>query len=842
MDFFSYMILVPFSCLVFYLIILGIILGSRRNKIATHYARYILAVIVWSLGSLVMKTNFPPSHLFWNRVLVTGLSSMTILFYHFTLVLTGSLKKTKTLIFGYFFTGVLLISNFLNLITTRADVINNVFVYEIGPMAPPMAVFGIIYLLLALNNIIKSVINNEIPYVRVRLILFGIILVIIGGLLNLLPSLGKYPIDIVLNTVNAFFIAYSIYRYRFLEIKLIVKKGMAYTLYTLILSFIYLITIYWVQNVLGNWLEINNIIMTLLSIVPLVMLLQPIKNLIQRWIDKLFYKDKMMHQNIISEFSRGINHILDMKELTQLLIRAINKGINPKKVYLVIKEETGEFQVYDKSLKNKNSIWINYDENHPIIKWLDNGNSYLTLKDIECLSYFTSLWSLEKKQLNDLETELIVPIKFREQITGLVILSEKRNGEVYSQSEIELLYTLLNNASVVIENARMYELAKHEAITDGLTKLYNHRYFHETLAEWLNESEYDVFSIVMIDVDHFKFFNDLHGHSVGDQALVKIANILNESRYENDIVARYGGEEFAILMPNVEGEDSLKIVERIRRKVENDFSSESSNYFVTVSAGVASYPKHGDTGLKVLDCADDAMYAAKNTGRNKVILYVDKDEDNLLDVSDDVKSMQDTIKSAYLSSIYALAATIDAKDKYTYGHSENVSRFAVELAKELGFDDKRIEIIKNAGLLHDIGKIGIPENILSKTERLTNDEYEIMKKHVDIAIDIIKHVPNLLEVIPAIMSHHERYDGFGYPRGIKGENIPIEGRILSVVDAFDAMISDRPYREPFSIDYALKELEDNIDTQFDSKITKVFIKLVKEGKIKDLYLINRTDN
>ncbi|XMB86030.1 diguanylate cyclase [Mycoplasmatota bacterium WC44] len=834
MEFLSYMILVPFICLVFYIIILGIILGSRRNKIAKHYARYIFSMIVWSLGSFVMKTNFPPNHLFWNRVLVTGLVFMTILFYHFTLVLTGTSKKTKTLVFGYFFTGVLLISNFLNLVTTRADVVNNVFDYEIGPMAPPMAIFGFIYLILALYNIIKCVADNEIPYVRVRLIIYGIILVIIGGLLNLVPDLGKYPIDIVLNTVNAIFIAYSIYRYRFLEIKLIVKKGMAYTLYTLILSLIYLIAIYGVQSILSDRLGIESITMTLLSIVPLVMLLQPIKNLIQRWIDKIFYKDKMMHQTIINEFSRGIIHILEMKELTESLTMAINKGIKPKNVHLAIREANGGFQFYDSPLKNKK---IDYNDNHPIIKWLNNGNSYLTLKEIECLPFFTSLWSLEKKQFYDMETELIVPIKFREQITGLVILSEKRNGEVYSQSEIELLYTLLNNASVVIENASMYELAKHEAITDGLTKLYNHRYFHETLTDWLNESKYDVFSIAMIDVDHFKFYNDLHGHSVGDKALMKIASILKESCYEDDIVARYGGEEFAILMPNVEGEDSLKIIERIRRTIENRFSSESSKHFVTISVGVASYPKHGDTGLKVIDCADNAMYAAKNTGRNKAILYTSKDNDNEFDVSDDVKAMQDTIKSAYLSSIYALAATIDAKDKYTYGHSENVSRFAVEVAKELGFDDNRTEIIKNAGLLHDIGKIGIPENILSKKERLTNDEYEIMKKHVDIAIDIIKHVPNILEVIPGIMSHHERYDGKGYPRGIKGENIPIEGRILSVVDAFDAMISDRPYRESFSVDEALKELENNVDTQFDARITKVFVKLVKEHKISNLDLV-----
>jgi putative nucleotidyltransferase with HDIG domain len=194
--------------------------------------------------------------------------------------------------------------------------------------------------------------------------------------------------------------------------------------------------------------------------------------------------------------------------------------------------------------------------------------------------------------------------------------------------------------------------------------------------------------------------------------------------------------------------------------------------------------------------------------------------------------MQGSIRSEYFSAIYALAATIDAKDHYTYGHSENVSGYAVALAEAAGFDAEKTDIVKNAGLLHDIGKVGIPESILTKPDKLTEEEYDIMKRHVDISISIIKHVPGLIKVIPAIMGHHERYDGKGYPRGIVGENIPIEPRCLCIVDAFDAMTTDRPYRKALSVDQAVYELRLYSGTQFDPQLVEFFVKLFEEGKIK----------
>lgn len=829
----SYLILIPLISFICYTVLFMILLGSRKSKIAKYYTFYIVSMIIWSFGSFVMRTSFPPGTLFWNRILCIGLISMPVIFYHFTLVLTETNNQKGKLYFGYISALILLVSNFSGLITKDAYIKNNVFYYTLGPLASVMAIWSLCYLLLAFVNIIQKVRSNKIPFARVKYIMFGLTLVIAGGLLNLLPSLGKYPLDIASNTINALFIAYSIYRYRFLEIKFIVKKGIAYSVYTLILSGVYIVAIFAVQQIISSFMSNNTMAITLSIAVLLAMIFQPIKNVLQHWIDRVFYREKLSHQSILKDFSQIINNVLNLDELTDSLIDAVEHGMQPEIISLVLRQSKDEYRLFRSSVQESWTNEMKYTRNHPIVQWFAQGKAFLTIEDIESSPSFAGLWSMEKKQLYELRTELIVPMRLREQLIGFLILSEKKGGESYSQEEMDLLYTLVNNAAVVIENAKMYEDAKFEAITDGLTKLYNHRHFHEVLGQFIHDKTHGVFSVAMIDVDLFKLYNDLYGHSAGDKALTRIAEIIRQATRQEDIIARYGGEEFAVIFSNIEGHESFKAIEAIRKAVETNFYNTSdNNEFLTISVGVASYPKDGRTAEEILEYADRAMYIAKGSGRNKSVQYSKKDEHNCgVDHNSETERMQNSIRSAYFSAIYALAATIDAKDHYTYGHSENVSSYAVALAEAAGLDAEKTDIVKNAGLLHDIGKVGIPESILTKDNKLTNEEYDIMKRHVDISISVIKHVPGLIKVIPAIMGHHERYDGNGYPRGIAGENIPVEARCLCIVDAFDAMTTDRPYRRALSVEQAIYELRLCSGTQFDPQLVEVFVKLFEEGKI-----------
>lgn len=227
----------------------------------------------------------------------------------------------------------------------------------------------------------------------------------------------------------------------------------------------------------------------------------------------------------------------------------------------------------------------------------------------------------------------------------------------------------------------------------------------------------------------------------------------------------------------------------------------------------------------MLHNAEQAAYYGKLSGKGHLTVYR---------AGLETRSTNPNLRTAYervAPTIYALTAAIDAKDSYTFIHSMNVSKYAVILAQALGMDENDIELVRDAGMLHDIGKISIPERILQKTSALTPEEYEIMKTHVENSTKMIRYLPHMDYVIPAVLGHHERYDGKGYPRGLAGEDIPYMARILTIADCFDAMTARRPYKKALSVSYAVSELQKNRGTQFDPKLVDVFIRLINEEKI-----------
>ena len=568
---------------------------------------------------------------------------------------------------------------------------------------------------------------------------------------------------------------------------------------------------------------------------PIFLLFEPIRKVIRKIVNNLFYREVTDQQNILKDFSSIINSAISLELITDSLIKSIERGLDSKDVTIMLKN-SNKYYVVNTTIEN-----IDYDThilkfNHPIVDWFKNGKKLLLSSHIHDHVVFKGLWDEEKKAINALNTELVAPIMYQENLLGMIIISGRNDETPYSFSEVEFLETLINNAAAIIENAKTIENIKTQSITDELTKLYNHRYFHDTAGKWLRDDKYKTFSIAMVDIDQFKIYNDLYGHSAGDKALQKIAEIINELTSEKDLIVRYGGEEFVILYPNIKGKDALNEIDKIREKVEEDFLlSRDIKEFLTVTVGVASYPKDGKSIEELISKADEAMHYGKKIGRNKSIVYrVNKSVDRTID-----DEVNEKIRDAHVSSIYALAATIDAKDHYTYGHSNNVAVLSAAIARAADFKEADIETVRSAGLLHDIGKVGIPEYILSKPGVLTDDEMDVMRSHVVQSINIIKHIPNLIDTVPVVISHHERYDGKGYPRGIKGESIPILGRVICIADSFDAMTTDRPYRKGLSLEQAVYELKKNSGTQFDPSLVEVFISMVTNGDILKLQLENR---
>ena len=249
---------------------------------------------------------------------------------------------------------------------------------------------------------------------------------------------------------------------------------------------------------------------------------------------------------------------------------------------------------------------------------------------------------------------------------------------------------------------------------------------------------------------------------------------------------------------------------------------------LTVSVGISAAPYAAKTAKELLDNADMAVNHVKHTGKNGIEIFDTILRENI--VHDDMTNHKNIYRE-YESTIYALTAAIDVKDHYTFSHSNNVAYYATSLAREMNLNQDVVEIIRQAALLHDVGKIGIPEAILNKEGKLTEEEYEIIKGHVEASIGIIRYLPSLDYVIPAVIGHHERYDGNGYPRRISGENIPLSARILCIADSFDAMTTKRCYKEIIPKERALQILEEEAGRQFDPELVPVFIRGMTEGRI-----------
>jgi diguanylate cyclase (GGDEF)-like protein len=371
------------------------------------------------------------------------------------------------------------------------------------------------------------------------------------------------------------------------------------------------------------------------------------------------------------------------------------------------------------------------------------------------------------------------------------------------------------------------EALKNLANIDGLTGLYNHRYFYDYYSKQIELSKNNgtELSLLFIDIDDFKFYNDFHGHQMGDEVLRVIARLMKETIQGNAFIARYGGEEFTVLLPDT-GEDlAIEKAEKLRKAVqEYPFAGQENlpSGNLTISVGVSTFPSKAKSDAELLKRADEACYRAKFLYKNRVEAYHS--------ILEDLQNNMFDIDNETIASIKTLIAVINAKDKYTYGHVERVVFYCTLFAEKMGLNDRDKKNLIYAAYLHDVGKINIPEEILIKTEPLTEEEWKIMKNHPQKAVEIIQNIGSLKDIGPLILQHHERFDGTGYPNNLKADEINYLARILTVVDSFDAMTSIRPYQTRKSYNQAIRELIRCRGTQFDPDVVNDFINAIHVSK------------
>ncbi|TML72082.1 MAG: diguanylate cyclase [Actinobacteria bacterium] len=351
------------------------------------------------------------------------------------------------------------------------------------------------------------------------------------------------------------------------------------------------------------------------------------------------------------------------------------------------------------------------------------------------------------------------------------------------------------------------------ALTDPLTGLGNHRHFHERLQRELQTAEEQAtpLTLCFVDVDDFKNINDRFGHPSGDRVLSQVAGKLRQGGE----AFRLGGDEFALLLVDHDEGAALaaanSIVERIGALGLDHIGS------VTVSAGLATFPVQGHGRDELIRLADSALYWAKEHGKNRVSRY----RPDVVQLAELKRVAAGPDRAARYRAAASLAKAVDARDTYTGSHSERVSQCAARIAVRLGLDVEQVELTRLAGSLHDLGKLAIPEEILRKAGALTDSERLVLERHPQIGFRMLDSL-GVDPVASIVLHHHERWDGTGYPDGLRGDLIPLGARIIFVADAFDAMTSDRVYRASLSREEALAELERCSGTQFDPAIVDAF--------------------
>ncbi|MEN3190732.1 MAG: HD domain-containing phosphohydrolase, partial [Atribacterota bacterium] len=390
-----------------------------------------------------------------------------------------------------------------------------------------------------------------------------------------------------------------------------------------------------------------------------------------------------------------------------------------------------------------------------------------------------------------------VPLKVEDKVIGAMVVQSYTNPNLYTEKDIKLMEFVSSQVATAIERKRTEEKIKYLSFHDALTGLYNRAYFEEELKR-LNNPRYYPLSLISIDVNGLKVINDTFGHNEGDKLLQHFAQLLTSVSRKGDIFARIGGDEFAILLPSTTSEEARSFCERIKRACEKD-KIRPIYLRPNISLGYATQEgKYRDIET-ILKEADNRMY------QNKLFSAKSK-EKYLLD---------------------SFSAMLAERDPHTKDHSQKLQELALAFGKEIGLTEYQLDNLKLLALLYDIGKIGTPDSILFKNSALTSSEWEKMKDHTQIGYRMVKNIPEFAPIAREILYHHEHWDGTGYPAGLKGEEIPLLSRIISIVDAYDAMQSVRPYKGKLSKEKALEEIKRGAGTQFDPHLTEVFLKVVK---------------
>lgn len=773
-----------------------------------------------------MRSNFYPGVSFWWQVSLTGLFLVPYFYYLVACGFTEKKGPLSKIILGVL-TAVITFFNFKNVYLTVPEFVENDGVYVIHYSATAWAlipaIFSAVVMVVAWVTLVGEIKRKGLPSRYLKPFIVGIIVMALGVVADLLPVFNALPMDTLACAINALCIYIAFSNKRLYPKEQFASNGATFVLAVIITSILInpvaLLISYIFKEEVSTAKEyfILILVCSVLSILLFLCL-----NLLR---NKIFIKDKNKKEDLLKTFSNQVNNSLDQKDILNHFLDLVKYNINTDDINIVMyNEKDDEYQTVLGLEDLETPLAISGST--PLIDYLKKKEQGTLYSDFETSNEYRSMWEKEKDMFAHINATYVLPFETDNEIMGFAILCNADGDREYGFEEVSFLESVAAVAAIALKNAKLYTALEKEAQLDTLTNLYNRRYFNKKLNEAVASPAMAPVSLVLFNIDDMSLYNELYGNEEGDKLLIRFGEIVSSVFGSKGTLCRYGGKEFAALLPMTDSATAEGFANRVKdqMKLQLDEEVETTKKFMSFSAGICSYPTVAANANQLVSYANMAVFSIKQNGKNKILIY-----DNNF-TAKDPKANKEKL-SELTSTIYALTAAVDAKDHYTFNHSRAVSEYATQLARCAGYSEDLIEMIRQAGLLHDIGKIGIPDAVLTKNGRLTDDEYFTMKKHPTLSIEMIRHMPDLDYVIPAVIGHHEKYDGSGYPRGLAGEEIPLSARCLAIADAFDAMVSKRVYKEKMPLEIATNEILKNLGKQFDPELGKLFVEKINSGEI-----------
>lgn len=754
--------------------------------------------------------------LFWNRVLVVGSLAAPVAFFGFVVAFVGEKRKIGLWLGLLGYLGVQ-ICNGAGWVVVNAVTRDGILTNEYGPALGYTSTLWAVYFGFAAYELVRAYRNSRDRLYRNRLLyLLLVVLVIFIGNLTNLTDLKSVPTDVSANIISAFLITLAIVRHRLLDITLVMRKGILYSVPTVLIGATYYLIIQGMLQALPKMDSLGLFLISIMAAMLVTLFIQPVLGRIQNWIDRLFFREQYDAARMLERISRTTAHVLNLEAITQLILQEVMETLHIAQGAIFIKRrDSGEYILTAVRGPGKmgNTRWA---KDHPLVQVMERQDEPITRQQLSVI-----LQSTTPLELDPAINALFIPLKAKNELVGIFILGVKLSELAYSADDQVTLTTLANQIAMAVENARLFsaEQSRREEL-DTLYELTHKLTATNAVVDVLRDATeqmvlytHVVFARILTSDYQGKFYcRAVFPDSFGNPNLP-------EDGSEPAAASPYYRVAIQQSSPLVLQSDDPYLTHGARAGLLLDRVNRVSLFALQVGKQTL--------GLLVLGEICPLEAEPLNADKVRLIYALATQVADALQRAD----MHEQMESSFMEIMLTLANAMDARDTYTQDHNQALRDLAEMVCQKVRCNEDEIWAVRWAALLHDIGKIGIPDQILRKNGTLTAEEWALMKQHPLIGARIVAPVKKLAHVAPLIQSHHERYDGTGYPYGLKGKDIPRGARILAIADSYSAMIDERAYREARTPQAALQELRQLKGTQFDPELVEIFASLVERGNL-----------